>query len=321
MIRAKFAAFFILLLCFFNPIFSQELQKVPVLSTHVVDQTGTLSANQQQALNAKLAAFEVEKGSQVVVLLVASTQPEDIFSYAIRVAQAWKIGRKAEGDGVLLVVAKDDRKVRIEVAKALEGAIPDLAARQIIDSAITPNFKAGNFAAGLDAAAEQVFVRIRAEGLPAGAGFEGAHGKNTDPFGLGLDLGSTDWLSGIVFLLVAVPVFAGVANSIAGRKMGSVLAGGGVGAFAFFITASIALAGVAGLAALLWALLSNSGPRLGSSYRGGGGRGGFGSGVGAGAGWGSGGGSWSGGSGGSSSGGFSSGGGGDFGGGGASGDW
>ena len=293
---------------------------MPVLSTHVVDQTGTLSAGQQQALNAKLAAFELEKGSQVVVLLVATTQPEDIFSYANRVAQDWKIGRKAEGDGILLVVAKNDRKVRIEVARALEGAIPDLAARQIIDSAITPNFKAGNFAAGLDAAAEQIFVRIRAENLPAGAGFEGAHSKNTDPFGLGLDLGNTDWLPAIVFLLFAVPIFAGVANAIVGRKVGSLLAGGGVGAFAFFITASFALAGVAGVAALLWALLSNSGQRLGSSYRGGGGRGGFGAGVGAGAGWGSGGGSW-GSSAGGGGGGFSSGGGGSFGGGGASGDW
>lgn len=318
--RYLLAIFFALTGFFSQSVWAQDLQKIPNLSAHVVDQTGTLSASQQQVLEAKLAAFELEKGSQVAVLLVPTTQPEDIFSYAIRVAQAWKIGRKAEGDGVLLLVAKNDRKVRIEVAKALEGAIPDLAARQIIDSAITPNFKAGNFAGGLDAAVEQIFVRIRAENLPAGAGFEGAHSKNTDPFGLGLDLGNADWLPVTLFLLLAVPIFAGVANAIVGRKMGSLLAGGGVGAFAFFITASIALAGAAGVAALLWALLSNSGPRLGSSYRGGGGHGGFGAGVGAGAGWGSGGGSWGSSSGGGG-GGFSSGGGGDFGGGGASGDW
>ena len=318
--RQKIVLFFVALLCVYSSVFSQELKKIPILSAHFVDETGTLSTGQQQTLEAKLAAFELEKGSQVAVLLVATTQPEDIFSYAIRVAQAWKIGRKTEGDGVLLLVAKNDRKVRIEVAKALEGAIPDLAAKQVIDSAITPNFKAGNFAAGLDAAVEQIFERIRAENLPAGTGFEGAHSNNTGPFGLGLDMGNPDWIAVLFFLVVAVPVFAGVANSMVGRKLGSLLAGGGVGAFAFFITASLVLSGAAAVAALLWALLF-SGPRLGSSYRGGGGLGGLGSSVGNHGSWGSGGGSWGSSSGGGGGGGFSSGGGGDFGGGGASGDW
>jgi hypothetical protein len=113
-----------------------------------------LSAAQVRALEAKLAAFEAAHGSQVVVLLVRSTAPEDIAAYAFRVADAWKIGRREVGDGVLLLVAKDDRKVRIEVARALEGAIPDLAAWRIIDGAITPAFRRGDFAGGIDAGVE-----------------------------------------------------------------------------------------------------------------------------------------------------------------------
>jgi uncharacterized protein len=117
-------------------------------------------------LKAKLAALEAAKGSQVVVLMLPTTAPEDIASYANRVGNTWKIGRKGVGDGVLLIVAKDDRKVRIEVAKTLEGAIPDLAAKQIIDQALTPRFKVGDYAGGLDAAVEQLAARIKGEPLP-----------------------------------------------------------------------------------------------------------------------------------------------------------
>ena len=112
-------------------------------------------------------AFEQTKGTQIAILMVPTTQPEDIASYANRVGNAWKIGRKGMGDGVLLVVAKDDRKVRIEVAKTLEGAIPDLAAKQIIDEAITPNFRKGDFAGGLHAGVDQLIARITGEALPA----------------------------------------------------------------------------------------------------------------------------------------------------------
>jgi hypothetical protein len=130
---------------------AQPLQPVPALVTPVIDTTGTLQAPQKAALEAKLSALEAAKGSQVVLLMVPTTAPEDIASYANRIGNAWKIGRKGVGDGVLLVVAKDDRKVRIEVAKTLEGAIPDLAAKQIIDEALTPRFKQGDYAGGLDA--------------------------------------------------------------------------------------------------------------------------------------------------------------------------
>jgi uncharacterized protein len=113
-----------------------------------------------------------------VVLMVPTTAPEDIASYANRVGNTWKIGRKDVGDGVLLVVAKDDRKLRIEVAKALEGAIPDLAAKQIIDEALTPHFKAGDYAGGLDAAVDQLAARIKGEPLPS---VTPADGAGSDP--------------------------------------------------------------------------------------------------------------------------------------------
>ena len=128
---------------------AQGVLPVPLLTARVIDTTGTLDAIQLKGLDDKLAAFEREKGTQIAFLLVPTTQPEDIGSYANRVANDWKIGRKGVGDGVLLVVAKNDRKVRIEVAKTLEGAVPDLAARQIIDSAITPNFRKDDYAGGL----------------------------------------------------------------------------------------------------------------------------------------------------------------------------
>jgi uncharacterized protein len=119
---------------------AQDVLPVPVLTARVIDQTGTLDTVQRAALEGKLEAFEREAGPQIVVLIVPSTAPEDIAAYAQRIADSWKIGRREVGDGLLIVVAKNDRRVRIEVAKALEGAIPDLAARQIIQDAITPAF-------------------------------------------------------------------------------------------------------------------------------------------------------------------------------------
>lgn len=118
------------------------------------------------ALESRLSALEQETGAQIVVLMVPTTAPEDIASYANRVANAWKIGRKSIGDGLLLLVAKHDRKVRIEVAKSLEGAIPDLAAKRVIDDAITPHFRQGRFADGLTAGIAQVAALIRQEALP-----------------------------------------------------------------------------------------------------------------------------------------------------------
>ncbi len=272
-------------------LFAQDVQSIPALTSHVVDTTGLLDSSQQAALEAKLAALEKTKGSQVVVLIVPTVQPEDISSYANRVGNAWKIGRKDVGDGVLFVVAFKDRQMRIEVAKTLEGAIPDLAAKQIITNAVTPRFKAGDYAGGISAGVDQLTARINGEALPE---------VSSSTSGSGKLLGGFDWMDLAVFLFFAVPIGGVIAKNIFGQKLGSVITGGAVGTLAFVLTTSLIVAGLAGVVALLFALFSGlSGASRGRS-------GGFG------------GGGFSGGGGG---GGFSSGGGGDFGGGGASGNW
>ncbi len=271
---------------------AQAQQAVPSLTGHVIDQAATLDAAQLMQLENKLAAFEREAGTQIVLLLVPSTQPEDIASYANRVANSWKIGRKEVGDGLLLIVAKNDRKVRIEVAKTLEGAVPDLAARRVIDQTLTPHFRQGDFVGGLDAATEQLMAQIRGEALPVPG----------SPAVRALD--SIGWQDLALLLFVAIPVLAGVARRVLGSGLGALATGTLVGAVALALTASLLIAILAGVGALLFALFSSFGT---------------GRGTGIGYGLGGGGGGWGSGSGGG--GGFSSGGGGDFGGGGASGDW
>ena len=286
---------------------AQDVLPVPALTARVIDQTGTLDAIQRKGLEEKLAAFEQKKGSQIVVLLVPTTQPEDIASYANRVGNAWKIGRKAVGDGILVIVAKNDRKTRIEVAKTLEGAVPDLAARQIIDNDMLPRFRADDYAGGLQAAVDQLIARVSGEALPTPAAPPAAKAGGGGKAGF-------DWFDLAIFLFFAVPIAGGVLRGILGRKLGSLVTGGGVGVIAMLITSSLVVAGVAGVVALLFSLLSGGGGMLGGGRRGHGPvflPGGFGGGGG--------GGGWGGGGGGG--GGFSSGGGGDFGGGGASGDW
>jgi uncharacterized protein len=278
---------------------AQDVLAVPPLSGRVIDQTATLSAAQVQALETKLAAVEAKRGSQIVVLLVPTTLPEDIAAYSQRVADTWKIGRRDVGDGLLIVVAKNDRRMRIEVAKALEGAVPDLAAKRIIDAQLTPAFKAGDFAGGLNLAVDQLDARIGGEGLPE-PGVTGGAGNT------GFELQDL-----LMFLVVGMPIMGAVFTSILGRKLGSLATAGAVGTLCWWITASLLVAAGAGVIALVvvgvMGLGSGRGGRGGGSSGGpviwGGGGGGFRSG------------------GGGSGGGFSSGGGGDFGGGGASGGW
>lgn len=275
---------------------AQGVLPVPPLTGHIVDTAGVLNDSQKQALESKLAAFEASSGAQVVVLTVASTLPEDIASYANRVGNAWKIGRKGIGDGLMLIVAKNDRKLRIEVAKSLEGAVPDLAAKQIIDTAITPRFKQDDYAGGIDAGVDRIMGLVKGEGLPAPQG--AANGGALDGF---------QWQQFGVFLFFGVLLVGGVARRVLGNKLGSLATGAVVGMLTNVLTASLLVAALAAVAAMLFTLLSGLGR--------GGGRGGS-SGPGSFGGWSSGTGG-----GGGGGGGFSSGGGGDFGGGGASGDW
>jgi len=279
---------------------AQDVLPVPPLSGRIIDKTGTLTAAQVEGLTSKLAAFEAESGPQIVVLMVPTTQPEDIAAYAQRIGDAWKIGRREVGDGLLIVVAKNDRRVNIQTAKALEGAVPDLAARQIIDSAIRPAFRADDYAGGLNAAVDQLISRIKGEALPAPTRKPQAQ----SPFG-GLQP-----MELLIFAFIALPVVAGVTRRIFGRGLGSLASGGATGLVAWLVTSSLLVAGVGAFIGLLFGLFAGASNMLRSSGRHGGGFGG-----------GFGGGGWSGGRGSGGGGGFSSGGGGDFGGGGASGGW
>src|SRR5262245_23122693 len=279
---------------------AQDVLAVPPLQGRVIDQTDTLQPAQRQAMEQHLANVEREIGPQIVVLLVPTTLPEDIAAYAQRVGDQWKIGRRDVGDGLLIVVSKNDRKVRIEVAKALEGAVPDLAARQIITETITPAFRRNDFAGGLNAAIDRIAARVKPEGLPA-PDVRDTHRPQRD--------GGFDWGSLAMFFFVGVPIVGTVLSGIFGRKLGALLTGGGAGALAWLLGTGLLLAGAAAVVALLMVGVFGIGG-------GGRGRGGGPPIIWGGGGWGGGGG-YSGGGGG----GFSSGGGGDFGGGGASGDW
>ena len=268
---------------------AQGLLPVPPLTAHVIDQTATLDAAQQGALEEKLAQLERDKGSQVVVLIVPTTAPEEIAAYANRVGNDWKLGRRDVGDGLIVVVAKDDHRMRIEVAKALEGAVPDIAAGRIIRDVMTPAFRRGDFAGGLDAAVDQLAARIRGEPLPEVN--DGGSGTTPD-----------DVFDLIIPALIAIPVLSQIASLILGRKLAALGIGTAMGALAWGIWGmTVIVALIIGLMAMVYALLAAMIERGGSGRSRGGGFGGS--------------------SGGFSSGGFSSGGGGDFGGGGASGSW
>ena len=143
-----------------------EMQPVPQLSERVTDQTGTLDAQQKQTLESELAALEQRKKSQIAVLLVATTQPEDIAQYAIRVFDQWKLGRKGVDDGVLMIVAKDDHRMRIEVGRGLEGAIPDAATARILREYVKPKFRAGDFYGGIHDATGALIKLVDGESLP-----------------------------------------------------------------------------------------------------------------------------------------------------------
>ncbi|RZU01220.1 TPM domain-containing protein [Rivibacter subsaxonicus] len=280
---------------------AQDLKPLPVPAAPLTDQTGTLTPTQRAALEAKLAGIERELGTQVAVVIVASTAPEDIADYTQRLGDAWKIGRREVGDGLLIVVAKDDRKMRIAPAKSLEGAVPDLAARQIIERTLAPAFRKGDYAGGLNAAVDQLAARIKGEALPEPGRDAGSRAQQ------GLDFGDL-----ALFFFIAVPVAGAVLTAMMGRKLGSLVTAGGAGALAFVASTSLLVALGAGLVALvLVGVLGIGASRRGSGM---GGHGGLPPVIfpGGGGGWGGGGGG---------GGGWSSGGGGDFGGGGASGDW
>jgi uncharacterized protein len=269
---------------------------VPPLTGRVVDQTGTLSSGDIASLTQTLADLQTRKGSQIAVLIVPTTDGEAIEQFSLRVAEAWKIGRKKIDDGAVLVVAKNDRHLRIEVGYGLEGALTDVTTKRIIDEVITPKFRSGDFAGGISAGVNRMIALINGEKLPTP---EPAHWDSHN---------SIDALN--PFWLFFAFVVSGMLRSGLGRLIGSIAAGGFVTFLAWFLFGNFAAALAAGVLAFLITVFIDfpSGGRRGSS------------------GWSSGSSSsssdWSSSSGSSSSdsGGFS-GGGGSFGGGGASGSW
>jgi uncharacterized protein len=276
---------------------SEGLAPIPPLTGRVVDLTGTLPAPDAQALTAKLAAWEQKTGNQLAVLMVPSTQPEPIEAYSIRVADAWKIGRKGQDNGALLVIAKDDRKLRIEVGYGLEGSLTDATSKRIIAETIAPSFRDGKFAQGIDAGVDQIMAVVD-KGEPLAAR---PQAKPSSPGG-GF---SFEMLLVIVFLVI--PIMGGILRRIFGKFLGSTVGAGIIGAGAWVVMGSLLVAGIAAVVTFFILLATGAGSML--SRRGGGVW------IPSGGGWGGGG--WGGGSGG---GGFSGGGGG-FGGGGASGNW
>jgi uncharacterized protein len=266
---------------------------VPALTGRVVDQTATLSASDQATLNATLKDFETRKGSQIAVLIVPTTAPESIEQFSIRVAEAWKIGRKKVDDGAILLVAKDDRKLRIEVGYGLEGALTDATSKRIIDEIITPRFKAGDFAGGIAAGVDRIIKVIDGEPLPAPTVWKG----NANLFDQVMDYAP--------FLFVGALFVGGALRAILGRLLGSLTFGGLVMVAVWLLIASFPIAIICGLIAGGLTMISDGLSSGGGGYSGGR----------------SSGGSWSSGSSSSSDSGGFSGGGGSFGGGGASGSW
>ena len=248
---------------------------VPPLGARVTDLTATLSAAEVAALEKTLEAFEARKGSQLAVLMVATTAPETIEQYALRVAEQWKLGRKKVDDGALLVVAKADRTLRIEVGYGLEGALNDATSKRIISETIVPRFQQGDLHGGIAAGVDQIIRVIDGEPLPA--------------TGVGRAVGAGGIQQYVPVILILALVLGGVLRSVLGRFPGALATGGAVGFVAWLFAGAVSIALAAGVMALVFTLLGGgrggfgglgAGGLRGGFGRGGLGRGGFGGGGG-----------------------------------------
>ncbi len=267
---------------------------VPKLAAHVVDQTGTLTASEREGLDAKLRAFEQQRGSQVAVLLVPSIGNESIEEFSTRVTDAWQLGRKGVDDGVLFVVAKEQRKMRIQTGRGVQGTLTDALSKRIIAEIVAPRFRSGDFAGGIDAGVDAILKAIAGEDLPL------PEVKKT-----ARKVDSVSSFENFLFVgFFLVPIVGMVLRKVVGRALGAGLTSGITGLAAWFLFGSVAIGILAALFGFFFSLGGGGIP--GRVVRPGG--------------WGfpTGGGSWGGGGGGG--GGFS-GGGGSFDGGGASGSW
>lgn len=261
----------LLAIAFWWPALAGAQVPVPALSGRVVDQTSTLSAEQQASLTQTLAAFEVRKGTQLAVLIVPTTAPEAIEQFALRVAEQWKIGRKKVDDGAILVVAKDDRTLRIEVGYGLEGALNDAISKRIISEVIVPRFKQQDFAGGVVAGVDQIIRVVDGEPLPAPQ--------------QGPDRVASDVQQFAPMVIILALALGSILKAWMGRLPGAVVTGGVVAGVTWFMAGALSLALLAGVMALFFTLAGGMGMLAamgmgGGGHRGSGGGGGFGGGGG-----------------------------------------
>ncbi len=239
------------------PALSQTVTEVPPLTGRVVDLTGTLESKQQQALNQRLQIFEKNKGTQIAVLIVSGTGNEPIEQFSLRVAERWKIGRQKIDDGAILVIAKNQRRLRIEVGYGLEGALNDAASKRIIEEQIVPLFQRGDFYGGISAGVDAMMRLIEGEALPAPSGDEN------------LQINDSAWLPLIFF---AALLMSGLMRTMLGRVKGGIVAGGLLGVLAWILSGLWILAI---FSALLGLVITLAGGRMGSGWQGGRRDGGF----------------------------------------------
>lgn len=286
--RMPVASFVTWLLFALVSVQAQQLAAIPAMTSPVVDTTGTIDAATRQQLEAQALALQQRKGSQLQVLVVPTTMPEDIAQYAVRAFDQWKVGRKGVDDGVLLVVAKDDRRVRIEVGYGLEGAIPDATSARVIQEYLVPKFRAGDYAGGITDASGALVKLIDGEPLPA------PMAEHRSGSGNG---GGSGWL----FALFVAFIVAQVARGIFGRApslLRGIIGAGAAGGIAWLISSMFLVGGIGAVIGFFMGLASLPSGRYArdrgyggfGGWGGGGGFGGGGGGFGGGGGWGGGGG-------------------------------
>ncbi|MEO7559507.1 MAG: YgcG family protein [Nitrosospira sp.] len=276
MIQARVKVLALIVLLLFAPLSVAEVA-VPPLKSRVTDLTGTLSASEITQLEQKLAAFEAKKGSQVAVLIVPTTYPETVEQYSIRVAEAWKLGRKGVDDGILLVIAKHDRALRIEVGYGLEGVLPDAVVKRIIEETIAPKLRQGDFAGGIEAGTARIVGAIEGEPLPPSSSRRG----NDAPAGMGFVLDN------ILFIFIGLIVAGKILQSMFGRFVGATIMSVAGGFIGWFVSSSIIIVVVIATFAFFMSLFGNAGGGIARGGQGGwpigggfGGRSGFGGGGG-----------------------------------------
>lgn len=244
--------------------FANAQVAVPPLNARVIDQTATLSVAEVANLEHELQMFEAKKGSQLAVLIVPTTQPETIEQYALRVAEKWKLGRKKVDDGAILLIAKNDRAVRIEVGYGLEGALNDATSKRIISEVMIPLLKKGDFYGSITAGTEQIIRVIDGEALPTVSTAKVVGIENYVP---------------LIFMLALV--FGRMLRALLGRFLGSLVTGGGMAGVAWLLIGTVSTAVGTGIIVFLFTLLA--GGMVGRGFGGGGfggGGGGFGGGGG-----------------------------------------